>query len=892
MFKQQTIKPATANQPDSRRDMQQLAAPVSDSGRRMEPQRGIGNQAVTRLLQRRVAANGAPGAGANRFLQRKCACGGTPGMTGECEECSKKKIVGLQTKLRINEPGDIYEQEADRVADQVLAMPAQPGDISAPPRIQRYKGQGTEQIAAAPASVDRALAGPGRPLEPALRQDMEQRFGRDFSRVRVHLGVAAEQSAWDVDAEAYAVGQNIVFGAGRFAPRTHEGRRLLAHELTHVVQQAELGRTAHPSHVSNGDRAEVRQEAATGVLPTRGTEGMSAPSAPMIRRQPVRSAPALTRAEEIRLSLTSPGEISVTLNPPTLTLYNFPIDRSTLKKSHVAALKAIAFLTNQFAGPVKIVASGHADSTGEEGINVPLSHDRVAGVQTAIQGATGLPVFVAWFSDYLPAATNDTVEGRSRNRRVDISFTVGKTDPQPPEPCQGPQLLLCACQRSPELCKFCLDHPALCFCAVFFEICLYCVASLTKAADCFCRLFPCKDEPEKKKRKACPDKVHLPWGEKRIDPARAGDDLRFPFDMDLTFLQERAEKSPYCDCNCGEYRQYVTGYFKRDDGTGVLKDQEHWLTSTTKLKPYPDFQEDGMGFVPRSKGKIPLRQEYYGHRYLTDRARSMKPLASNVPNDQFLDPNREVGCTYHGHDNPGLEAWPNEEVHFHLWFRGGPVDACNGDREIGDRHAWEVVCDRVPHPPHDPGHSPLVNRPFIVRSGLPKDPKVGQEVTLEIAFPDQPPGCYGKIPVSIIGVSDIGVTIWTRNSDPVHIAPDACPDVWVLPYQSVTIPQFEEEGAKKPAKRVPPVQPSTPAAWKGTFGAFGEEIGWPAAGKIKVPARAVDLAKLRNAGVTEQWAVEQAQIYREVARLNPANPTAALRAEWLGNIAVRLGAAP
>ena len=67
---------------------------------------------------------------------------------------------------------------------------------------------------------------------------MGQRFGHDFSRVRVHSGGAAEQSARDVNANAYTVGHNIVFGAGRFAPGTHEGRRLIAHELTHVVQQS------------------------------------------------------------------------------------------------------------------------------------------------------------------------------------------------------------------------------------------------------------------------------------------------------------------------------------------------------------------------------------------------------------------------------------------------------------------------------------------------------------------------------------------------------------------------------------------------------------------------------------------------------------------------------
>ena len=119
-----------------------------------------------------------------------------------------------------------------------MATPAHPAVSGAPPRIQRFSGQSNGQMDAAPASVDQALASPGRPLEPALRQDMEQRFGHDFSRVRVHSGAAAEQSARDVNAHAYTVGHNIVFGAGRFAPGTHEGRRLIAHELTHVVQQS------------------------------------------------------------------------------------------------------------------------------------------------------------------------------------------------------------------------------------------------------------------------------------------------------------------------------------------------------------------------------------------------------------------------------------------------------------------------------------------------------------------------------------------------------------------------------------------------------------------------------------------------------------------------------
>jgi len=166
------------------------------------------------------------------MLQRKCACGThTPG-GGACASCAGKGSRGALTVGPANDP---LEQEADRVAEQVSTRtPAGLG--KAPLGIQRFAARpstGPE----APASVARTLAGPGRPLEPGIRTDMERRFGHDFSRVRVHDGDAAAHSAGDVDARAYTVGNHIVFGAGQFAPAKAEGRRLLAHELTHTIQQ-------------------------------------------------------------------------------------------------------------------------------------------------------------------------------------------------------------------------------------------------------------------------------------------------------------------------------------------------------------------------------------------------------------------------------------------------------------------------------------------------------------------------------------------------------------------------------------------------------------------------------------------------------------------------------
>ena len=81
------------------------------------------------------------------------------------------------------------------------------------------------------------LTSPGRPLDPDTRAVMEPRFGHDFSRVRVHSDVEAARAAGALSAQAFARGSDIVFGAGRFRPDTLEGRRLIAHELVHVVQQ-------------------------------------------------------------------------------------------------------------------------------------------------------------------------------------------------------------------------------------------------------------------------------------------------------------------------------------------------------------------------------------------------------------------------------------------------------------------------------------------------------------------------------------------------------------------------------------------------------------------------------------------------------------------------------
>jgi len=189
------------------------------------------------------------------LLQRKCACGGTPGPTGECEECRKKR---LQRKIRDAK-----------------------SEIRNDSRV--------------PSIVHEVLRTPGRPLDAETRAFMEPRFGRDFSHVRVHTDAKAAESARAVNAAAYAVGSQVVFGTRQYAPRTQGGDSLMAHELAHVVQAA--GNTLQaslleidtdPSSALERDAEQAAQDAITGRTPHIATHGVDV----HLHRQPIVDEPA------------------------------------------------------------------------------------------------------------------------------------------------------------------------------------------------------------------------------------------------------------------------------------------------------------------------------------------------------------------------------------------------------------------------------------------------------------------------------------------------------------------------------------------------------------------------------------------------------------------------
>lgn len=207
--------------------------------------------------------------GAGATLQRKCACQKS-GSGGECEECKKKS------------------------------------------KTMQKKSAGPTEDDVAPSIVDQVLSSPGRPMDKATRDYFEPRFGYDLAKVRVHTDEQAAESARAVNALAYTVGDRIVFASGSYTPHNTEGRRLLAHELTHTIQQSAVGPLSS-ERLSKGasQGAEKRQTAPVAS---------GAPAAPLFAATspPGRlGQPTLQRAPETRRTYdTPPGGSKVPATPP------------------------------------------------------------------------------------------------------------------------------------------------------------------------------------------------------------------------------------------------------------------------------------------------------------------------------------------------------------------------------------------------------------------------------------------------------------------------------------------------------------------------------------------------------------------------------------------------
>jgi hypothetical protein len=155
-------------------------------------------------------------------------------------------------KLTINQPNDPFEQQADAMAAQVMRMPGNDQSQSffpAKPSIQKKcshceqeerlqkKSDSNGGGMNVPSSVHEVIGSSGQSLDAGTRNFMESRFGYDFTNVQIHNDSLAHQSSSDIQAKAYTHANHIAFASGQYQPQTNSGRELLAHELTHVIQQ-------------------------------------------------------------------------------------------------------------------------------------------------------------------------------------------------------------------------------------------------------------------------------------------------------------------------------------------------------------------------------------------------------------------------------------------------------------------------------------------------------------------------------------------------------------------------------------------------------------------------------------------------------------------------------
>jgi len=333
----------------------------------------------------------------------------------------------LQAKLTINQPGDVYEQEADRVAAQVMSTPASEGrrrvapgvhssggcvqrmckeceeEQKTPPTVQRMCSHCAEEIKHPPAlqtkrdaasiaevtpelsSRIRSLQGSGSPLPGAPREFFESRFNRDFSSVRVHTDPV---SACALQARAYTVGRDIVFGAGEYAPDTSTGKTLLAHELAHVVQQT------GPSH--------------------RALRNSGPAIAPKLSESIQRAGDPLA----IPLGFACPTDLAP--SHPTGTDILFGSDKTTITTTHTRDLTAFVATWLAGGGTDDILVHGFASSDGDQGHNWTLSCDRAQAVQSEL---IRLGVPSVRISIVAHGASTDFGAGAAPNRHAVVETT-------------------------------------------------------------------------------------------------------------------------------------------------------------------------------------------------------------------------------------------------------------------------------------------------------------------------------------------------------------------------------------------------------------------------------------------------------------------------------------
>jgi outer membrane protein OmpA-like peptidoglycan-associated protein len=404
----------------------------------------------------------------------------------------------LQTKIKVGQPGDKYEQEADRVAEQVMRMPeplvqkqpeeeeeeetiqTNPLANQITPLVQRQVELGeepeeeeepiqtkltndiqvqrqaeepeeeepvqTKQLGGPTPHISHgleaqihSLRGGGQPLPQTVRTFFEPRFGCDFGRIRVHADSEASEIARQLNARAFTVGRDIVFGAGQYAPETLAGRKLLGHEFVHVKQQTGADSSSilhyHIMYQELGKKQKQQQKEVI-LTPTKAKPSYASVIMRKNGKSFAEQAEGITeRSTEIAWSKSSKGLVEEAKSGERFLIMNFAINSAQLKPEHKEYLDKIYYGVLAADPMAKITIIGHASRTGSLWFNKRLSRERAKSVREFYKDYMRADRFkkVVGKGYAEPIADNKAVDGRAKNRRVEIIVTPWKPEKPIPE---------------------------------------------------------------------------------------------------------------------------------------------------------------------------------------------------------------------------------------------------------------------------------------------------------------------------------------------------------------------------------------------------------------------------------------------------------------------------
>jgi outer membrane protein OmpA-like peptidoglycan-associated protein len=312
-------------------------------------------------------------------VQRACACGGSSDADCTCEDNPAKNVDP--------ERGEVPEEEEPEELEEPMFRIA----------------EGSGEPSSAPPSVANVLSSSGEPLAESVRSELEPRFDYDFSGVRIHRDALAAASAAEVKALAYTVGTDIAFAAGQYAPETSAGRRVIAHELAHVVQQA----------------------------------GVST-SSPIVGRVSTYASRLLQRAGDpsaVRCDFACREAENTPANVWTSVFFEWK--KADLSSEATSAIKTFAGIWDAAGADQPVRVDGYASVEGDPCFNWKLSCERATAVAVALN-AGGIDSTLLEF--FAQGATDEFPGGLPANRRATIAVDFGgplESVPEEEEPEPG-----------------------------------------------------------------------------------------------------------------------------------------------------------------------------------------------------------------------------------------------------------------------------------------------------------------------------------------------------------------------------------------------------------------------------------------------------------------------